>query len=164
MTKIVSFYARVSSEKQAQNNTISSQISALESRISTDGHELIDEFKFIDNGYSGSNLTRPALEKLRDKVSGGEIDKIYVHSPDRLSRKYVYQMILLEEFQKYGAEIIFLNYQTNDSPESHLLLQISLPLIFCTGPIVDCNQTIFCFQFDPCNPLQNIIVECSDMI
>lgn len=93
MTKIVSFYARVSSEKQAQNNTISSQISALESRISTDGHELIDEFKFIDNGYSGSNLTRPALEKLRDKVSGGEIDKIYVHSPDRLSRKYVYQMI-----------------------------------------------------------------------
>jgi site-specific DNA recombinase len=124
MTKIVSFYARVSSEKQAQNNTISSQISALESRISTDGHELINEFKFIDNGYSGSNLTRPALEKLRDKVSGGEIDKIYVHSPDRLSRKYVYQMILLEEFQKYGAEIIFLNYQTNDSPESHLLLQM----------------------------------------
>jgi site-specific DNA recombinase len=75
-------YARVSSEKQAQANTIASQIAALENRIASDGYTLLDEFKFIDNGYSGSNLTRPALEALRDKVAGGEIDKIYVHSPD----------------------------------------------------------------------------------
>jgi site-specific DNA recombinase len=120
----VAFYARVSSEKQAQENTVASQITALENRISEDGNKILDEFKFIDNGYSGSNLVRPALEKLRDKVAGGEIDKIYIHSPDRLSRKYAYQMILLEEFQKSGAEIIFLNYQTDDSPESHLLLQM----------------------------------------
>jgi site-specific DNA recombinase len=120
----VAFYARVSSEKQAQANTIASQITALESRIIEDENKLLDEFKFIDNGYSGSHLIRPALEKLRDKVAGGEIDKIYIHSPDRLSRKYAYQMILLEEFQKSGAEVIFLNYQTNDSPESHLLLQM----------------------------------------
>lgn len=121
---IAALYARVSSEKQAQANTILSQVEALETKINLDGYKLIDEFKFIDNGYSGSNLTRPALEKLRDRVSLSEIDKIYIHSPDRLSRKYAYQMLLLEEFQKAGAEIIFLNYQTNDSPESHLLLQM----------------------------------------
>jgi site-specific DNA recombinase len=120
----VALYARVSSEKQAQENTIASQIAALEDRISADGYALIDGFKFIDNGYSGSNLSRPALEKLRDKVVEGEIDKVYIHSPDRLSRKYAYQMILLEEFHKGGAEIIFLNHQANDSPESHLLLQM----------------------------------------
>ncbi|MBX9703494.1 MAG: recombinase family protein [Silvanigrellaceae bacterium] len=84
----------------------------------------LDEMKFIDNGFSGSNLNRPALERLRDKIFSGEIDKIYIHSPDRLSRKYAYQMILLEEFQKGGAEIIFLNHQNNDTPESHLLLQV----------------------------------------
>jgi site-specific DNA recombinase len=120
----VALYARVSSEKQAQMNTIASQIEALENRITKDNYTLTENYKFIDNGYSGSNLNRPALEKLRDKIADGEIDKIYIHSPDRLSRKYAYQMILLEEFQKGGAEVIFLNYQSNESPESHLLLQM----------------------------------------
>ena len=78
----VALYARVSSEKQAQANTIASQIAALEDRISPDGYTLLDGFKFIDNGYSGSNLSRPALERLRDKVVGGEVDKVYIHSPD----------------------------------------------------------------------------------
>src|SRR3990167_841456 len=120
----VGLYARVSSEKQAQDNTIASQISAIENQILIDGHVLLKEFKFIDNGYSCSNLIRPALERLRDQIAVGEIDKIYIHSPDRLSRKYSYQMILMEEFQKYGTEICFLNCQINDNPESHLLLQM----------------------------------------
>ncbi len=124
MTAIVAFYARVSSKKQAQTDTIASQIAALENRIHREGYTLTDAFRFIDNGYSGSNLNRPALEQLRDKVAGGEVDKIYIHSPDRLSRRYAYQILLLEEFQKGGAEIIFLNCQTNDSPEAHLLLQM----------------------------------------
>src|ERR1700721_1678702 len=121
---MVALYARVSSEKQAQNNTIESQIVALERQILTDNHTLLEEHKFIDNGYSGSHLIRPGLERLRDKIYAGEIDKLYIHSPDRLSRKYAYQMILLEEFQKAGTEVIFLNCQTNDTPESQLLLQM----------------------------------------
>ncbi|WCR59880.1 MAG: Transposon Tn3 resolvase [Wolbachia endosymbiont of Ctenocephalides felis wCfeF] len=120
----VSLYARVSSGKQAQENTIASQVAALEKQISTDGYKLLSEYKFIDNGYSGSNLVRPDLEKLRDKVTEGKIDRIYIHSPDRLSRKYAYQMVLLEEFEKAGAETVFLNYEINDNPESQLLLQM----------------------------------------
>ncbi len=118
-------YARVSSEKQAQANTIASQIDALKSRIITDGLRLLDEHQFIDNGYSGSNIVRPGLEKLRDQVAAGIIDKIYIHSPDRLSRTYAYQMILIEEFEKCGADVIFLNFQkSNENPESQLLLQM----------------------------------------
>src|ERR1700722_2565538 len=118
-------YARVSSEKQAQENTIASQVDALKSRIIMDGFTSLEEYQFIDNGYSGSNLVRPALEKLRDQAASGKIDKIYIHSPDRLSRKYAYQMILIEEFEKYGVEIIFLNFQkSNDNSESQLLLQM----------------------------------------
>ena len=118
-------YARVSSEKQMQENTIASQIEALKNRISTDDLLLLDEHQYVDNGYSGSNLVRPSLEKLRDQVAAGAIDKIYIHSPDRLSRKYAYQMILMEEFEKCGVEVIFLNYEaSNDNPESHLLLQM----------------------------------------
>ena len=118
-------YARVSSEKQAQADTIASQVDALKARMLIDGSSLLEEYQFIDNGYSGSNLIRPALEKLRDQVAAGIIDKIYIHSPDRLSRKYAYQMILIEEFEKFGVEVIFLNFQqSTTNPESQLLLQM----------------------------------------
>ncbi|WCR59219.1 MAG: Transposon gamma-delta resolvase [Wolbachia endosymbiont of Ctenocephalides felis wCfeF] len=122
--KKVSLYARVSSKKQAQEGTIESQVAELERRISEDEHELLDEYKFIDNGYSGSSLERPDLDRLRDKVKEGKIDKVYIHSPDRLSRKTVYQMILLDEFKKAEVEVIFLNQKTDNSPESNLLLQM----------------------------------------
>ncbi len=103
---------------------VQSQIDALKTKIIADGLTLFKEYQFIDNGYSGSNLIRPALEKLRDQVAAGTIDKIYIHSPDRLSRKYTYQMILTEEFEKSGVEVVFLNFQFNDNPESNLLLQM----------------------------------------
>jgi site-specific DNA recombinase len=121
---IAALYARVSSERQAQENTIDSQINALKLRINSDGFSLLKEYQFIDNGYSGSNLVRPALEHLRDQVAFGKIDKMYIHSPDRLSRKYAYQMILIEEFEKNGVEVIFLNFQNTNNPESNLLLQM----------------------------------------
>ncbi|MGL9688763.1 MAG: recombinase family protein [Wolbachia sp.] len=85
---VVSLYARVSSKRQVQENTIGSQLADLESRIDKDGYELLNEYKFIDNGHSGSNLKRPGLNSLRGKVAKGKIGKIYVHSPDRLLRKY----------------------------------------------------------------------------
>lgn len=120
----VALYARVSTEKQTQTDTIASQIMALETKVKEDGYTLLDEFRFVDNGYSGSHLVRPALEKLRDKIYEGEVTKLYIHSPDRLSRKYAYQMILVEEFERCGVEVIFLNHPINDNPESHLLLQM----------------------------------------
>ncbi len=120
----VALYARVSSSKQEKENTIMSQVEALKTRIAGDGFSLLEECRFIDDGYTGSNLIRPGLEKLRDQVSAVKIDKIYIHSPDRLSRKYAYQMILTEEFEKSGSEIIFLNFQSENNPESNLLLQM----------------------------------------
>ena len=54
----------------------------------------------------------------------GQIDKVFVHNPDRLARKHAHQLILVEEFQKLGVEIIFANRSISDSPEDQLLLQI----------------------------------------
>jgi site-specific DNA recombinase len=62
----VAIYARVSSEQQAQEQTIASQVAALRQRIAADGWELPDEVCFLDDGVSGSTLMRPALERLRD--------------------------------------------------------------------------------------------------
>ena len=95
----VALYARVSSEKQAQRHTIESQLAALKQRMVSDGHVVLPQDVFIDDGASGSTLVRAGLEQLRDRVAEGGIDVLYVHSPDRLARKYAYQVLLLEEFR-----------------------------------------------------------------
>ena len=64
-------YARVSSDQQAQAQTIQSQLEALRARIQADGGELGAEREFVDEGYSGSTLIRPDLERLRDTVAAG---------------------------------------------------------------------------------------------
>src|SRR5215471_13420826 len=117
-------YARVSSEQQAQQQTIASQVEALRQRVQQDGWTLPDELCFLDEGASGSTLLRPALERLRDQAAAGAIDRLYVHSPDRLARKYAYQVLLLDEFKRQGVEVIFLNRHIGHSPEEDLLLQV----------------------------------------
>ena len=124
MTMNVAFYARVSSEQQAQAGTIDSQIAGLRERIKIDGYTVLKENEFIDDGYSGSVLTRPALERLRDSAANHLLDKLYIHAPDRLARKYAYQYLLMEEFSRYGIEIVFMTNQPGNDPESELLLQV----------------------------------------
>jgi len=118
-------YARVSSQRQADELTIESQIDALKQRIAADGRTLDAELVFRDDGYSGTTLKRPALERLRDLAYAGGLDRLYVHSPDRLARKFVHQAILLEELAKRHVEVVFLNQPLADSsPEANLLLQM----------------------------------------
>lgn len=124
MNKRAALYARVSSEKQAQANTIDSQISAIREQINKDGNTLLKEYEFIDNGYTGSSIVRPGLESLRDCAANNMIDIVYIHSPDRLARKYAYQYLLIEELTKLDIKIKFMNSKLEDNPESNLLLQV----------------------------------------
>jgi site-specific DNA recombinase len=117
-------YARVSSEHQVQDNTIASQLSALRERLEADGLILEESLCFVDDGYSGSTLLRPALERLRDAAWAGGFDRLYVHSPDRLARKYAWQVLLLEELERCSVEAVFLNHTPGASPEENLLLQM----------------------------------------
>jgi site-specific DNA recombinase len=120
----VAIYARVSSEQQVSSHTIESQLSVLEKKITADGYTLQPDLKFVDEGYSGATLVRPDLERLRDLAAAGGIDRLYIHSPDRLARKYAYQVLLLDELQRAGVDIVFLNRALGDSPEDDLLLQV----------------------------------------
>ena len=102
-------YARVSSDQQAEAQTIASQVAALRERIAAEGLTVPDALQFLDAGYRGATLVRPALERLRDVVAARAVDRLYVHSPDRLARKYAYQVLLVDAFRRAGVEIIFLN-------------------------------------------------------
>ena len=117
----VALYARVSSDQQSEAKTIASQIADLRARIAATGATLTAELEFIDNGYSGATLIRPALERLRDVAAADGIDQLYVHCPDRLARNYAHQVLLLEEFLRAGIEVIFLNREVGQTPEDQLL-------------------------------------------
>ena len=117
-------YARVSCEQQSQQSTIDSQIEALRERVKDDGLSLDDELCFIDDGFSGGTLIRPALERLRDVAYAGGFQRLYVHSPDRLARKYAWQVLLVEELHRGQVELVFLNHTIGASPEEDLLLQM----------------------------------------
>jgi site-specific DNA recombinase len=120
----VAFYARVSSETQARDHTIDSQIAALKERIAADGFQLEPDHGYVDDGYSGTSLARPALETLRDAVAGGHVDRVYVYAPDRLARRHAYHVLLSEEFRRAGAEVVFLNRSIGDTAEDQLLLEV----------------------------------------
>jgi site-specific DNA recombinase len=121
--KPAGIYARVSSDRQKEEHTIESQVAALIECAEKKGHKVPKEWIFKDEGYSGSTLVRPGLDRLRDLASEDQIDTLYIHSPDRLSRKYAYQVLLIEEFGRNDVEVVFIKSPKASTPEEELLLQ-----------------------------------------
>jgi len=117
-------YARVSTPRQGREQTIGSQLDALKGWARENGHELSPEDVHTDEGYTGSRLDRPGLDALRDGAEDAAFDVIGVLSPDRLARKYAYQVLLLEEFKRHGCEVVFLHHPISEDPNDQLLLQI----------------------------------------
>ena len=123
MNKPAALYARVSSDRQKENHTIASQVAALMQFAETNGYLVPSEWQFQDDGYSGATLVRPGLEALRDLAAAGEIQTVLIYSPDRLSRKYAYQVLLAEELARCGVELIFLRAPSGATAEDQLLVQ-----------------------------------------
>ncbi len=123
MTKPAAIYARVSSDRQKENQTIASQTAALKEYAERHDYMVPAEWVFEDDGYSGTTLIRPGLEALRDLAAQGQIEATLVYAPDRLSRKYAYQVLLAEEFARCGVSLVFLKSPSGETPEDQLLVQ-----------------------------------------
>src|SRR6201998_1625950 len=121
--KTALIYARVSSDKQREEHTIASQTAALRVFAQERGFSVPDEWVIEDEGCSGATLVRPGLERVRDLVAEGQVDAVLVHSPDRLSRKYAYQVLLLDEFARNNVQTMFVKAPQTATPEDQLLLQ-----------------------------------------
>ena len=121
---LAALYARVSSEKQEQEQTVASQLDALYHAADARGYALTAELVFVDEGYSGARLDRPGLERLRDVVATGTVAAVLVYAPDRLARHSAYQVVIIEELTRAGCAVIFLNHAFGESPEEQMLLQV----------------------------------------
>jgi len=121
--RIAAIYARVSSEQQREENTIASQTASLIQFAQDHDLEVPEEWVFEDEGYSGATLERPGLERVRDLAAEGQIQVVLAYSPDRLSRKYAYQILLMEELARQGVETVFVKAPQGASAEDQLLVQ-----------------------------------------
>ena len=120
---IAAIYARVSSDKQREESTIASQTAALIDFARSRGYQVPMGWVFEDEGYSGASLVRPGLEQVRDLAAEGQIEAVLVYAPDRLSRKYAYQILLIEELARHGVDTVFLKAPQDATAEDQLLVQ-----------------------------------------
>src|SRR5213595_560689 len=120
---MAAIYARVSSDQQREAHTIASQTAALIELAQTLALDVPKAWIFEDEGFSGATLERPGLERVRDLAAEGQIQTVLVYSPDRLSRKYAYQILLIEELARHGVETRFLNTPQDATAEDQLLVQ-----------------------------------------
>ena len=125
MNSFAAIYARVSTAQQEQEATIDSQVAELEGYAHKRGYRLSKEYYFLDQAISGAQLARPGLDRLRDLASEGLFEVVLCLSPDRLSRQYAHQYILMEEMKRAGIKVVFINQPpVADNPQGQLLLGI----------------------------------------
>src|SRR5213596_4423970 len=120
----VAVYARVSTTRQAQAQTIEQQLDRLRAAVAGRGWTLDERHVYRDDGYSGASLGRPGLDRLRDHAALADLDVALVTAPDRLARNYVHQVLLIEELAGHGCQVEFLDRPMSSDPHDQLLLQI----------------------------------------
>jgi site-specific DNA recombinase len=122
---------RVSTQRPAQEGNVEQQVERLRAHLAAhvaqaepDGWEVGEDHVVRDDGHSGATLRRPGLDRLRDAAASGALDLVLVTAPDRLARNYVHQMVLLEELDRAGCQVEFLDRPMSQDPHDQLLLQI----------------------------------------
>ena len=121
----IALYVRVSTNRQQQKQTIEQQIERLKARVATQPDwNLSETHIYRDDGYSGAKLNRPGLDRLRDQAGMAAFELVLITEPDRLARKYVHQVLLIEELNELGCKVEFMDRPMSDDPYDQLLLQI----------------------------------------
>jgi site-specific DNA recombinase len=125
MTQLAALYARVSTLQQEQEATIDSQIAAIEQYAQAHDYQLQKDFYFLDQAVSGAKLERPGLDRLRDLAAEGLFQTVLCLDPDRLSRVFVHQRVLLDDLHRAGVTVCFINQPAvENTPQGQLLMGI----------------------------------------
>ena len=119
------FYVRVSTERQQHAQTIEQQLTQLRAYVDgQQGWTVGEEHIFRDDGYSGAKLDRPGLDALRDQAARAAFDVVLLTAPERLARKFAHQLVVLEELERRGVRVLFIDRPLSDDPHEQLVLQI----------------------------------------
>jgi len=103
--KLIAIYARVSTSNQENEGTIETQLAAVKEFANKNNYTIVQEY--LDNGWSGDSIVRPALDKLRMDAKKKIWEAVLMYDPDRLARRYSYQELVMDELREAGIEMIF---------------------------------------------------------
>lgn len=116
-SKFVAVYARVSTSNQENEGTVETQLLAIREHANKHGYTIVKEY--VDEGWSGTILARPALDQLRQDVRDKVWQAVLIYDPDRLARKY--QDVIMDELEERGVEVIFVTIPTPKSDEEKIM-------------------------------------------
>lgn len=116
---LAAIYGRVSTVRQEEEGTIETQLSVLREFAHRHGHAIVKEY--IDDGWSGDILARPALDALRQDVKARIWQAVLIYDPDRLARRYSYQELVMDELRDAGIEVIFMTVPAPKNSEEKIL-------------------------------------------
>lgn len=118
----VAIYARVSTTAQAEKGySLKTQVEACKKKAMEMGATSIKEY--IDDGYSGAYLERPALDSLRDALAAKLHDTVIIYDTDRLARDTMLLLLITEEIEK-TATLVYVNSEYSKTPEGQLFYEI----------------------------------------
>lgn len=106
--KKAALYSRVSTLEQAKEGySLKAQMEKLEKYANAMDYEIVDHYS--DGGHSGSNIDRPAMQRMIRDIESGSVDVVIVHKLDRLSRSQKNTLHLIEDvFEKHNVGFISL--------------------------------------------------------
>ncbi len=119
--KRAAVYVRVSTARQEEEQTVENQLMELRQRIKDDGNLLLPECIYKDEGWTGSILDRPDLDRMRSDAREAKFEILYFYDRGRVSRRFVHQEIVLDELRECGIEFISLHDINGTSPEESLM-------------------------------------------
>lgn len=117
--KLIAIYARVSTAKQEEEQTIKSQIEVCREFAKKHDYTVVREY--TDEGWSGDMLARPALDTLRQDVKSKKWEAVLIYDPDRLARRYSYQELVMDELREAGIEVLFVTVTAPKNSEDKIL-------------------------------------------
>lgn len=117
--KLTAIYARVSTARQEEEQTIKTQLSAVDELVKKSGFNVVE--KYIDEGWSGDVLARPALDKMRQDAKSKLWQAVVVYDPDRIARRYSYQELVMDELREAGIEVVFVTIAAPKNSEDKIL-------------------------------------------
>ncbi|HYF95817.1 MAG TPA: recombinase family protein [Symbiobacteriaceae bacterium] len=112
----VAVYIRWSTDEQTQGTTLEVQRDACRHFLQSQGWHFRDDLTFVDDGYSGGNMERPALSTLRSAVRAGGIAAVVVYKLDRLSRNLLDCVTLVR--QEWAGVALFSTMERFDTQSS----------------------------------------------
>src|SRR5208282_2272883 len=117
--KLAAIYARVSTARQEEEQTIKTQLAAISEFVQKRDLKVVADY--TDDGWSGDILARPALDRLRQDAKAKLWQAIVIYDPDRLARRYSYQELVMDELREAGIEVVFVTIPAPKNSEEKIL-------------------------------------------